>query len=234
MESIAKNPSMKFALSSLLWGEAASCFPGGPPWDGAFFELNLMTGELSAEVSTYPLGHGRVLEGREFLSASRFHEIAIRYNMAPELRAFRTDEDWQRLFDDELKEAIREADVKLQNVEKEKKKQEQERYAIRIPKNFSSRVPHMDIGKLHLCLHQISSSNVEVTNQSGVYQIVYSHDYLKRSERTLTPVESAWVERRVLLAIRDPNPATWNSLYGGDRMSVEIQKDKEEAIRLLD
>ena len=234
IESIAKNPSMNFDLSSLLWGEAASCFPTNASWqwDGAFFKLNLMTGKLGAEVSTYPGNLGRCLEGWEFLSASRFHEIAIRYNMAPELRVFRTDEDWQKLFDDELKAAIREASVKLQNVEKEKKTREQERYTIRIPKNFSSRVPNMDIGKLHLYLHQISSSNVEVTNQNGEYRIVYSYDYLKRSERILTPVEAAWVERRVLQALRDPNPATWLSLYGGDKMSVEIQKDKEENINI--
>ena len=135
--NITKNPAVKYPLFSLLWQDAASCFPKrGFGWDFAEFKLDLQTGKLLANVSTYPNQFGASYEDVISLSASEFNRIAKQYNMSPELQAFKSDEDWNKLFDDSLKSAASSACAILQNLEEDRKNAEIKRYSVKIPANF--------------------------------------------------------------------------------------------------
>lgn len=104
---ITKTPAVKYQLARLLWQDAATCFPKSAfQWDGAWFNLDLQTGKLSAEVSTYPNQLGACREDYIPLSASEFNSIANQFNMGKELQAFKSDKDWTKLFDDSLKSAV--------------------------------------------------------------------------------------------------------------------------------
>ena len=107
IEKVTNHPTVKYELSGLLWQEAAKCFPkSGFQWDGAWFKLDLQTGKLLAEVSTYPNQFGACYSDSFSLSASEFNSIAKQFNMSKELQAFASEEDWAKLFDDSLKSVV--------------------------------------------------------------------------------------------------------------------------------
>ena len=77
---ITKSPTVEYLLFRLLWQDAASCFPErGFGWDLAEFNLDLQTGKLLANVSTYPNQFGASYEDVISLSASEFNRIAKQY-----------------------------------------------------------------------------------------------------------------------------------------------------------
>lgn len=94
----------KLKLLRLMRGDAAVCFPSENPeqWDGAFFILDLIKEKLFVQLTTYD-GH---YAGFESVSAAEFHKIAIKYDFRKELQSFKTEEDWERLFDSELRTAV--------------------------------------------------------------------------------------------------------------------------------
>ena len=104
---ITKNPSDKYQLASLLWQDASRCFPNSRfQWDGAWFNLDLKTGKLFVDVSTYPNQFGVSYEDSFSLSATEFNRISKQFNMSNDLQIFNSDEDWKKLFDDSLKSVL--------------------------------------------------------------------------------------------------------------------------------
>lgn len=217
---ITKDPSVSYQLDGLLWGDAASCFPHGTQWDGAFFELDLIRKKLGARVSRYPDQFGYAPESYISLSASEFHRIAQQYQFSSVLQAFQSDEDWAMLFDESLDAAIASARSTLQKQEEERQNAERKKYAIKIPIELTALSPKMNVMTTYIGVDQrYGSRSIQLTNKNGKYQIragCYS--------RTLSAVEAVWFEKQLENTINNPDNSTWQSLPGGDQMTVEIKR----------
>lgn len=100
-QSMPYLPNYMYITARLLWGDATAYF--GEPWDGAFIYLNLKTHRLLLELSHY---NNLVPPQVRNMTAEEFHWLAVKYNMKPELQAFRTDEDWDSLFDEDFEKFI--------------------------------------------------------------------------------------------------------------------------------
>lgn len=234
IEEITKNPSDKYQLASLLWQEAANCFPKGGSfqWDGAWFHLDLNTGKLKVNVSTYPNQFGACYEDNFSLSASEFHRIAKQFNMDKELQAFQSDDDWQLLLNDTFKAAVSSANSTLKKKEEERKAEEIKQNAIKIPANYAGQSPKMNLTEVLIEIYQrYSDRSVKVLITSNKYSITYvmnSHmsSDIKRYSRELTSAEAVWLEKQVENTINNRDNSTWQSLPGGDTMNVIIKRDK--------
>ena len=236
---ITKKPALKYQLASLLWQDAADCFPkSGFQWDGAWFKLDLQTGKLLADVGTYPNQFGANYEDSFPLSAAEFNRIANQFNMSEELRNFKSDEDWAKLFDDNLKSVIASACATLQKKEEERKIAEAEKYAVRIPAKDVGQTPDMCISEITIEISQrYSDRSIKVLNVGGNYQVVYfrnSHmsSSNDRFSKTLSIAEAVWLEKRVNNTIKNPDNSTWQSLPGGDIMNVVIKRNKGNDISI--
>ena len=236
---ITKNPAVKYQLSSLLWEAAASCFPkSGFQWDGAWFELDLKSGKLYARVSTYPNQFGASREDTFSLSAAEFNRIAEQFNMGKELQAFKSDEDWAKLFDNRLKAVVSSTCATLQKKEEYRKSEEIKKHAVKIPAKYAKKTPDMCLSEITIEISQrYSSRSIEVSNANGNYQVVYvrnSHMSLSddRHTRTLSVAEAVWLEKRVESTIKNSDETTWQSLPGGDTMNIVIKRNKGNDITL--
>lgn len=231
IERITKDPSLRFELEALVWQDAAQCFPEkGFHWDLACFKLALTSGRLHADVSTYPNMFGACRESSYPVSAAEFHRIATEYHWSPMLRAFRSDEDWAKLFDDSLTAAVSSASDALQKQKAATDKQMAAHYSVKIPACYAELSPTMGLSMVEISLdQQYSSRKTSVTNSNGAYSIFYqwtsrmsaaSH----RHRKTLSPVEAVWLEKQVENTINDPNESTWHSWPGGDQMKILIRQ----------
>lgn len=236
---ITNNPAVEYQLSSLLWEAAASCFPErGFGWDFAEFNLDLQTGKLLANVSTYPNQFGASYEDVISLSACEFNRIAKQYNMSPELQAFKSDEDWNQLFDDNLKSAVSSACAIQQKQKEERKAAETKQYSVKIPASYTNRSPDMGLSELTIEISQrYASRSIQVTNKNGKYQVVYvrvSHTSpnSERHSRVLSVAEAVWLEKQIENTIMNPDVSTWQSLVGGDTMNIEIKGNNDTDISL--
>ena len=236
---ITKNPALKYQLASLLWQDAANCFPkSGFQWDGAWFKLDLQTGKLSADVGTYPNQFGASYEDSFPLSAAEFNRIAKQFNMSKELQAFKSDEDWAKLFDDSLKAIISSACATLQKKEDDRKSEEIKKHAVKIPAKYAKHTPDMCLSEITIEISQrYSSRSVKVSNANGNYQVVYvrnSHmsPSVDRYPRALSTAEAVWLEKQVEGTIKNPDESTWQSLPGGDTMNIVIKRNKGNDISL--
>ena len=235
---INKTPATTYELASLLWSEAAKCFPTtySFSWDGAWFKLDLITRKLYADVSTYPNQFGATRDERYNLTAAEFHKKAIEFNMTEELRCMETDADWQELFDKDLQAAIENVQ-KILKVQQEKQEQAQRiSNAIVIPDKFSVISPTMELEEILLELRQkYGSSSIWLIKESEKYVLkywysaTYSSDS-KKSERELSLMESAWVEQQVNDCIMNQDKTTWQSMPGGDMMTVKIRTENKPQI----
>lgn len=239
IDKITMNPAVKYQLASLLWQDAANCFPrSGFQWDGAWFELDLKTGKLSAKVSTYPNQFGASYEDSFSLSAAEFNRIAKQFNMSKELQTFKSDEDWAKLFDDSLRAAISSACSTLQKQDEDYKKEEIKKYAVKIPANYANHSPNMGLSEVTIDISQrYSSRSIKVSNKNGKYQVVYvRNSHMSPScdvhPRTLSTAEAVWLEQQVANTIKNPDNSTWQSLPGGDTMNIEIKRNKGNDISL--
>lgn len=236
---ITKNPALKYQLASLLWQDAANCFPkSGFQWDGAWFKLDLQTGKLSADVGTYPNQFGASYEDSFPLSAAEFNRIAKQFNMSKELQVFKSDEDWAKLFDDGLKAIISSACATLQKKEEDRKSEEIKKHAVKIPAKYAKQTPDMCLSEITIEISQrYSSRSITVSSADGNYQIVYvrySHmsPSVDRYPRTLSIAEAVWLEKQVKGTIKNPDKSTWQSLPGGDTMNIVIKRNKGNDISL--
>lgn len=239
ISEITKNPAVKYQLTSLLWQDAANCFPkSGFQWDGAWFMLDLQTGELSADVATYPNQFGAGYEDSFPLSAMEFNRIAKRFNMSNELQVFKSDEDWAKLFDDKLKSVVSSACATLQKQEEARKREEVKENAVKIPVEYAKQTPGMYFSEITIEISQsYSNSSIMISNKNGNYLIVYVWDShmspsIGRYPRLLSDTEAVWLENQVENTIKNPDASTRQSLPGGDTMNIVIKRNKGNDISL--
>lgn len=228
--SIKKAPSLTYELSSLLWDDASNCFPTNYSfkWEGAWFKLDLQTRKIYADVATYPNQFGACREDRYSLSASELHNKAIEFNMSEELRCMETDADWQELFDENLQTAIANAEKAL--IEQQEKQKQEQRIlnAVVIPDEYAMIKPTMEFDEVLIELRQrYGTSSVWLTKESEKYVLMYCYSATyssdsKDSQRKLSPLESTWVEQQVNNCITNQDETTWQSMVGGDMMTVRI------------
>lgn len=220
INTIHKTPATTYELSSLLWDDAARCFPTnyGFHWDGAWFKLNLLTKELYADVSTYPNQYGASREDKYHLTAEEFHQKTLEFTMAKELQHMETESDWHALFDGDLNAAVARAQSTLKEQQEKQKQALRISHGIVIPDEFAAITPTMEFDTIRIELHQRYGMSSGLLGQiDGKYIVVSSGN-----RRELSPKECAWVERQVKDCIQNPSQETWQSAAGGDYMSVKI------------
>lgn len=233
---ITKRPQTKYELTALLFGDAASCFPNGPyRWDGAFFQLDLISRKLLVEVSTYPNQFGACQQDFFPLSPAEFNQIAKEYHMRLELQAFHSDEDWAMLFDDNLEAAISSACAALQKQEEERKNRQRKMLAVKIPSELSGLLPDMNISEVTIELIQrYGRSSIQIVNENGEYHI-HSYRTSHASDlRILSSAEAKWLEQQIENTVSDPDDSVWQSLPGGDTMNIAIRWNHGKDISLRD
>ena len=97
-------------------------------------------------------------------------------------------------------------------------------------------VDGVNISEITIEISQIySSRSIKVSNDNGNYQIVYvrnSHmsPSVDRYPRTLSIAEAVWLEKQVEGTIKNPDESTWQSLPGGDTMSIVIKRNNGKDI----
>ena len=212
-----------------------------PPTMGMGFatiRLDLVREQPYAEVSDYPDNFGRYREIRYDLSPEFFHEVAVNLNLDPKWQQFRTQEDWDRLFDDELREAVASAFLAHEKEKEAKLAQERAKYGVTIPIAFRLAQPAMNLTLVHISLYQLASSHViKVTQEDGTYQVEYMHlaSMSSRHEfykHTLSKGGCVYVETLIENIIMSQDDSTWESAVGGDSMQVEIKRTNAEDITL--
>lgn len=242
INEIRQTPATVYTLSSLLWKDAADCFSTnrGFSWDGVWFKLDLITRKLFADASTYPNQYGAYREERYSLTAFEFHQKALAFSMSAELRLMETDADWQELFDDELQAAIEEAQTALEKQQEARKQAEQTANAVVIPHEFAKMKPTMEFEEIELELSQrYGESRVCLSKTAQKYMVEYQYSarytaQSNRSQRKLSSSEAAWLERQVWDCVHNPDESTWQSLPGGDRMSVRICTQDKAIVQIRD
>ena len=240
IESVRKTLSTTYELASLLWDDAAKCFPnnGSFNWDCAWFKLDLINKKLYADLSTYPNQFGACRELRYNLTASEFHQKAIEHNMSKELQCMVTEVDWDALFDEELTATI---DDVLRELDERRRKQEEEQRilkAIVIPDHYINIKPDMELDDIVLELHQrYGSTSVWLTKESEKYVLIYIYKSVYSfvtddAQRELSQAEALWVEQQIGECINNDDKTTWHSLPGGDKMTVKIRKRNELCVEI--
>ena len=216
--------------------DAAACFPIAADfqWHGAWFKVDLNTMKLYASVSTYPNQFGACRSDVYHLTAVEFNEKARAFNMPVELQNMETEEDWKALFNEELKAAVEKA-RRILDEQKEKEKEAQRiAKAVVIPDYFADRKPTMEFNEIQLNLQQrYGYSEVLLTKESEKYILRYNSAHYGNSKRELSAMEAAWVEKEVNDCTRNTDTTTWQSLPGGDMMSVKIYKHHKPQIELI-
>ena len=111
------------------------------------------------------------------IASNTYHEICKALgllDMEKELQAFKSDEDWAKLFDDSLKSVISSACATLQKKEEDRKSEEIKKYAVKIPAKYAKQTPDMCLSEITIEISQrYSSRSIKVSNADGNYQIVY-------------------------------------------------------------
>lgn len=221
--NIEKTPSLTYQLSSLLFADAARCFPNGYGfnWDGAWFKLDLQTGKLYANVSTYPNHFGASREDVYYLTAAEFYQKATEFNMSQKLQYMVTDEDWNELFDDQLQSAVARAAKELKVKQDKQAEEHRILYGTVIPDAFADKKPTMELDQISMELMQrFGDSRLSLDKKGDKYVLVSTYGGV--SKRELSSMEAAWVEKQVNDCIRDNDRRTWQSMAGGDHMNVKI------------
>ena len=223
IRELESKPSTTYAVGSLLWEDARDEF--GAPWDGAWISLDLETGRLSAELGTYPNQFGASRTDCFSMSAEAYHRLAVKHHFSRELQHFETDADWAGLFDDALRAAVARARAVLDRRNAEKAEANRTKYGVSIPLN---RTPKLDLQEVKLWLNQpYGYTRLRVTLSEGGYQMACALSDGKTYDRRADPAEAAWIEERVDAALNDPDGSTWQSLVGGDTLSVTIRRAGE-------
>lgn len=236
--ALKKRPCTEYELGCLLWGDASRCFPVSASfsWDNASLKLDLKTRKLYVKLSTYPNHLGACRESTEELSPSEFHQLLTKHHIFKSLLVFQTREDWDALFDDDLKAAVTEA-VKTIEAENERRYQEERRNnAVRISNLLAQSVPAMDISKLEIKLDQAyATSTVRLTIDDGKYFLWSCWESKLSASRTVhhsepSQIESVWIEGSLNYTLLNSDNSTRESLIGGDMMTVNIIRGKKKIL----
>lgn len=241
LDEINLNKSMEFHLASLMWGDAANCFPTGASWnwEGAWFKLDLITKRLYVEVSTYPNQFGACREDKFSISTDEFNRIVNKYGLGEELKFIQTDEDWDMIFDKNLKAIISNTQKTIQQEKEEQNLKLRMQNAVVLPNELENNSPSMELSKVKIQLNQrYGNSSVELTQTNGEYRLEY-HRYSHLSpnsntyKKKLSLQESIWVEEQVGTTLENKDKTTWQSLPGGDTMTIEIEKLQGKNVNMV-
>ena len=243
---IAESPKTEYQLGSLLLEDARCCFPSGKSFqrDGAWFFLDLQTGRLRVDVSAYPNTSGPCPQDSFPLTALEFYQIAKRYSFIPELQSFRSEQDWESLFDDRLKAAVSNA------IEARRQKEEERWKKIKdeikntdnrtiILRELSERKPQMNIVSADIdMIFGDVNRGIKLTNEKDSYLIKYYYRRTDKSgetkeenkSRNTTPTESVWVEEEFEKAIEDRRYGEIRAFWVCNHATVRITRTGKEEI----
>lgn len=239
LDEINASKSMKFQLASLVWDEAARCFPAPWKWDGAWFKLDLVTKRLFVEVSTYPNQFGACREDKFSISIERFNKIVNEYGLKEELKFIKTDEDLNMIFDENLNEIIFNTQKRIQQEKEEQNLNERIKNAVVLSNELKKTIPSMEMSKVKIELNQpYGNSNICLTQAKGEYCLEY-HRYSNLSpnsntyKKKLSLQESVWVEEQISNTLENKDKTTWQSLPGGDTMTIEIVSSQGKNVNMV-
>ena len=217
------------------------------------YELNLKNGKLFTEETHYTNPYGGYATTSSALYADTFHEIAMKYQMPPELQAFQTEDDWGLLLDNLLKEAIatlelpQPPDSATTTAINQKLQEQYEslrlKYAVRIPEDFSEQTPEMHITALNFTLtRKYTAVIINLTQKNGKYHLRYQTEYISPSgdvefaavqrenhAHTLTPAEALWGEKQIEAALNSTDDSLCQTLPAKDRIKLVIQSNNSES-----
>ncbi len=241
LNEIIKNKSTEIELASLLWDSAANCFPTGASWnwDGAWFKLDLITKKLFVEVSTYPNQFGASREDRFSISTDEFSKIVNRYRLGEELAFIRTDEDLDMIFDEKLKSIISDTEKMIQREKEEQQNKASIQNSVVLPNELKKTAPSMELSKVKIELNQrYGNSNICLVQDKGEYCLEFHrYSHLSPNSNTynkkLSLQESVWVEEQVGNTLENKDKTTWQSLPGGDTMTIEIERLQGENVNMV-
>ncbi len=142
-------------------------------WAGGMrFWLDLSSRRLYAEVTTYPNALGAYRQDVLDLTPIQFYEIAQKCNFREELQVFKTQEDWDDLFNNTLKDAVSEAMARKQEAERKEKERLASVNAVGIPERSANLQPKLNIVSVHLDLDQLyGRSIIHVSMKDDSYLI---------------------------------------------------------------
>ena len=220
-----ENSVVPYVLENSYVNDLENSFDSRRQWNRMHFDLDLKGKRLYVEVETYPNQFGACFTDRLNLTPDRFGEIANNNHFRKALQFLNTQNDLDTLFDQELTNTISEVQKKEETARKEAAKL----YAVKIPEQFYSRSPKMNIKLLELNLMQMyGSTTVSLKRSEDSYHleeiIIYrTGDESKFSERDLTQAESVWVEKMLKETLDNPDNSEWHSYVGLDKMNINIQ-----------
>lgn len=240
IESVENERISTVTLTQLLGPAAKACFPEGDPWYVADFKLALAEMNLYVLVSTYPNQFGATRDTSFSLTPARFHEIAKEYGFPRDLQYMESAEDWKRLMNDELTEAL--------DAAKKKREEDQERaatahriqYALVIPAVFEGQVPEMAYEKVSIMLDQMyGDTKILLSQKDGSYLLARKKFYFRTTallptswSRVLKPAEAVWIEKRIETSVNDPSMEEWKSWAGRDSLTVEISRQGQTCFKM--
>ena len=138
--------------------------------------------------------------------------------MSPELQWFRTEEDWARLFDDQLQSVIDDTIASKRKKDAKEKEERRLSHGVELSAEYWTQIPGMWIESVRILLMQRhGSSSISLTKKNGTY---YLHG------QALSSAEAVWVERQVEAALGSRDNSIWSSFVGGDRISVTIRTSR--------
>lgn len=235
IEELRQRPKSYYLLGKLLWDAVPYEFRGGRNYDMAVYTLDLNTRTISVSVDTYPDARGASYSAEFGVTPEEFHKISTEKKMGAEYHAFKTQGDWDVLFDEELTRAVRTAAEAAKKEEARLAENQRKRNAIEIELKSDKAVPGMYIEEMELDLYQrYSDRHVTVTKSDNKYQVSYIWSFNTSPRRDqyshdLTKDEAVWLEQELRAVLDNPDKTTWLSVVGTDHMSVTIRGAKELA-----
>lgn len=210
IESCNKVFTESFCLYAASYKDADACVPGGPlnGWELVEYKIDLKTHKLFIYATLYPFTFGPTPSKYYKISPSEFHSAAKKHNFPAELKNFKTQEDWDLLFNDELILAIENAKIKAEKKEQENNK----KMALVIPNEYLNDIPEMNITDLKIEItDELSVGSILLSKEDNKYNLKSlirgkrdKYPYWNFSKE-LTSEESVFVEKELVKLINNPD-----------------------------
>lgn len=223
---IGSRGSYECTLASYVWEEADKIVSGGPQggWDGVGFCVDVRTGRLWMDCSKYPNQFGYAPSEEITISAEQFHDYAVRNGMSSALQRMRNQNDWDNVLNSK---AVKDKIAEIQKKDEIKRKESEEAFAIKVPRDSLEGEPSMDYSVRIYLQQRYGSSSVSLASTGNEYRLQTS-----TKERILNRDETVWIENEIKKVLANGSRTTWQSLPGGDSMIISIYKGdvKRESI----
>ena len=103
-----------------------------------------------------------------------------------------------------------------------------------IPDDFKNRKHTMEFTEIELELQQrYGWTKIELIKESRKYLLKYTSAHYESCKKELSTIEAAWLEKQVNDCFENEDQTTWQSLPGGDMMTVKIYKHGKLMVRLI-